>query len=306
MVYKLIRSQILRFCEIQFHNRKDIFLKLHFYNPWKTKSLTGNQRGQSIIEYVLLLVVVVGLFYGLSKALFEPLRKYGSDVFTNTIACAFEYGQLPAEIVTEDGCEAAFRGGRLADSSSSQSQRDSKSTTKNKMDEANKKSKPTSTTSSSETAGSGGSGRSTTIYSKGNTLQLGRASGVEGKSNKTVTIAGDDSRTKFDVSDNDFSIKRGRRPILKPISGELETIILNAKKKKTGEINRSIASSTDTGEKRSKKLILSNKKKSQISDETQKPWDFYAILRIALIFLMIMAILIFVFFQLSQIRKGST
>lgn len=306
MAYKVIRTQILRLCEIQFYNVKDIFFKLQFYNPCRAKSLASNQRGQSIIEYVLLLVVVVSLFYGLSKALFEPLRKYGSDVFTNTIACAFEYGQLPAEIVTEDGCDAAFRGGKLADSSSSRSQANNKNTTKSKTDEASKKSKSPPSSSSSESASSGSPGRSSTIYSKGNALQLGRASGVEAKSTKTVTISGDDSRTKLEVSDNDFSMKRGRRPTVKPITGELETIILNKKKKKTGEINRSIASSLETGEKRTKKLILSNKKKSQISDETQKPWDFYSILRIALIFLMIIAILIFVFFQLSQIRKGST
>lgn len=266
-----------------------------------------NQRGQAIIEYVLLLVIVVSLFYGLSKTFFEPLQKYGTGVFTNTIACAFEYGQLPAEIVSEDGCESRFEGGRLTNSSSSR-QRNQSSTSKG-SDSSKKEEKPQSTTastSSSNGESSSGGRHSTTLYSRGNAVQIGRPSGVEGRaimSNQSYT---EETGSRMDVSDSDLPGRRGRRPILKPITGELETILLNQKSKKLGEVKRSIASTVEGSERKTKKLIVNKKKNAEAQEEVQKPWDFYFLLRIALIILMVAAILLFVFFQVAQIRRGSS
>jgi len=267
-----------------------------------TRSLGECQRGQAIIEYVLLLVIVVSLFYGLSKTFFEPLQKYGSSVFTNTIACSFEYGQLPSEIISEDGCAAKYQGGKL---SSNSTQRQSNKNVQSSKKDSEKDQKAQSPIATSESSNSSGAGRSTTIYSKGNALQLGKNSGSEGKAITKNQSFVNETGNKIEFSDSDSSGRRGRRPILKPITGELETIIINQKKKKSGEINRSIASSIDSSEHRVKKFAVNNKKKDGEKDGDQKPWDFYMILRVVLIFLMILVIIVFVFFQLSQIRRGN-
>lgn len=272
--------------------------------PVKQKCLT-NQSGQAIIEYVLLLVIVVSLFYGLSKTFFEPLQRYGTGVFTNTIACAFEYGQLPAEIVSEDGCEARFEGGRLSNSSNSGQRNQSSSS---KSSDSSKKGETSQSTAASTSSSSGesGGGRSTTLYSRGSAVQIGRPSGVEGRAITSNQSYAEESGTRIDISDSDYTGRRGRRPILKPISGELEAILLTQKSKKLGEINRSIASTVEGSERKTKKLIINAKKNTKAQDEVQKPWDFYFLLRIALIILMVAAILLFIFFQLAQIRRGSS
>lgn len=269
------------------------------------KTFGGNQKGQAIVEYVLLLVIILSLFYGLSKTFFEPLQKYGTSVFTNTIACSFEYGQLPAEIISEDGCEARYEGGRLSNSSNSRQRNQASSSKKSDSGKGDEKTQTTPATTSSSSDDSG-RGRSTTLYSRGNPVQLGRPFGAESRAITSNQSYAETAGMRIDISDSDYLGRRGRRPILKPITGELETIILDQKKKKLGEITRSVASTLDGTERKIKKITVNAKKSMNAQDEAQKPWDFYFLLRIALIILMVVAILLFVFFQVSQIRRGSS
>lgn len=299
MIFKTIKSYFAFICEIQILR---LFFRLYHQGLTRPKAFGANQKGQAIIEYVLLLVVVLSLFYGFSKTFFEPLQKYGTSVFTNTIACSFEYGQLPAEIVSEDGCEARYEGGRMSNSSASQ-QKNQASSNKSDSSKSDDKSQTTTASTSSSEAGRG---RSTTLYSRGNPLQLGRPFGAESRAIASNQSYAEEGGARIDISYSDYLGRRGRKPLIKPITGELETILLDQKKKKLGEITRSIASTVDGSEKKIKKFTVNAKKSSKGQDEAQAPWDFYYLLRIALIIMMIIAILLFVFFQVSQIRRGST
>ncbi len=312
MDLRIIKSYLKPLCEIEILRlfcKQVISLQLcRSQDSQRDRRCHDAQRGQALVEYVLLLVIVVTLFYGLSKTFFEPLQRYGTGVFTNTIACSFEYGQLPSEIISEDGCESRYQGSVATNNSSSQS-RGNNSQSKSQDTQKSEQTQD-STSSSSGSSGGGESSRSgrgaTTIRSRGETLQLGRNSGAEARS--TTRLQSEDSEVagplSFDPSDSSYRGRRLRRPMVKPIRGELETIVLN--KKKAGEVTRSIASTVDGSEKKVKKFTVNTKATDKQQDAaSDAPWDIYKILRIILIILMILAILLFVFFQLSQIRKSS-
>lgn len=302
MIFKTIKSYFIFICEIQILR---LFFRRYHHCLSRPKAFGANQQGQAVVEYVLLLVIVLSLFYGLSKTFFEPLQKYGTSVFTNTIACSFEYGQLPAEIISEDGCEARYEGGRMSNNSSSQQQNQTSSSKKSDSGKGDEKTQ-TTTAATSSSSGDSGRGRSTTLYSRGNPVQLGRPFGAESRAITSNQSYAEETGTRIDISDSDYLGRRGRRSIIKPITGELETILLDQKKRKPGEITRSIASTVDGTEKKIKKFTVNTKKSSKDQGDVQKPWDFYFLLRIALIIMMVVAILLFVFFQVSQIRRGSS
>lgn len=53
-----------------------------------------NHRGQAVVEYILLLVVIVSLVLGAKRA-FTNVNNFMSDYIGDYIACLMEYGELP-------------------------------------------------------------------------------------------------------------------------------------------------------------------------------------------------------------------
>jgi hypothetical protein len=61
-----------------------------------TKAMTkADQRGQAVVEYILMLVVVVSLVLGAKKA-FSSLDKFFKSYVGDYVACLMEYGELPS------------------------------------------------------------------------------------------------------------------------------------------------------------------------------------------------------------------
>ncbi len=60
----------------------------------------GNQQGQAVIEYVLLLVVTVSLVLGF-RGVFSSMNNFMSDFMGEYVVCLMEYGELPALGVQE-------------------------------------------------------------------------------------------------------------------------------------------------------------------------------------------------------------
>lgn len=54
-----------------------------------------NQRGQAVIEYILLLVVIVSLVTLASVRLFKPFQNYFNSI-GNYVGCLLEFGELPS------------------------------------------------------------------------------------------------------------------------------------------------------------------------------------------------------------------
>ncbi len=314
-------------------------IRSYFKSSWETLSFRQcswqdplkNQRGQSIVEYILLVVVILTIAYGLGKHFFQPLQKFGASVFTSTIACALEYGQLPAEITAEEGCSAslqatAMTGGKGgaggASSNGKGGSSSSNSGGKNSSDSATKASKSkngdeggggsTSSSGSSDVGENGSSrgsgGSPTTIISRKGTLQLGKSPGAEANKSASNEIVYDSSGSDGDVNYAPGGSRgRRRKPIYKPVKGEfVDELWLRKKKEKIVDKGggRSVAS-TGGEEGKPKKLIINTKRDLKKAETQEANWDMSKMLRMALIILMIIAILIFVLFQVSQIRKGA-
>jgi hypothetical protein len=275
--------------------------------------LVGGQKGQTMVEYILLLVVVVTLAYMLGRNFFQPLKNYGSSVFTNTIACALEYGQLPAAIVTEEGCSASMNAGAGGTSGGARrkgggSKDGSSSTTPTKEDK--KSQEPGGEHSTSDSSSPSSRSQVSTISGRSGTLQLGRATGVEDRGSKITSIANDDEFSgakEFEGYAGGLGIKR-RKPRYKALDSEVAEEFVNRKKKSkaidTGVRSPSSGEGAEGG--KPKRLTLSNQKNDKNFKVTEEDWDMSKMIRMALIVLMILAILIFVFFQVSQIRRGSS
>lgn len=70
----------------------------------------GNQQGQAVVEYVLLLVIIVSLILGL-RGVFGSMNDYMSNVMGEYIACLMEYGELPSLGVQESDLKNHQGGG---------------------------------------------------------------------------------------------------------------------------------------------------------------------------------------------------
>lgn len=329
---------LLSFIKTYFRSsRKKKYIGEQFVRP-ESPSFLKNNNGQAIVEYILLVVVMLTIAYGLGRHFFSPLQKYGSAVFTSTIACALEYGQLPADITTEEGCSASLQATAMAGGSGgsggggtggkgkggkgggSANDPDSKNKGGDRNKEASNKSEnggsggganaPGDGTSSSSSGGGGRSGSPSSITSRKGTLVLKSSGGSEGGRRTPTEISVESGGGGF--GEADYSVggrfARKRKPIYKQIRGELvEEIALRKKKEKVVDVNagRSVAGAGGDSEGKPKRLMVNTKREKKAAEVQQQNWDMSKILRIALIVLMVVAILLFIFFQVSQIRKGA-
>lgn len=262
--------------------------------------------GQAIVEYLLLVVVILSMFYILAKQFFEPLQRYGSSVFTSTIACSLEYGQLPADIKSEEGCSASLQ----ANITRSNQQRTNTNSNSRKSSSTSEPSKGDGTKNSSpgsrETETSNSQGRSSSSGQASRGPTLNQPTGTDSKTlSKKELMVSENSRGGSEVVDDSNGLRRMKQKSLtKPISGDLATA-LNLKKNKGREVRRAVSEISSENQKKSKRFIVNNKKKEKGLDIKEESWDLSKIIRMALIILMILVIIIFVFFQLVQIRKGA-
>lgn len=72
--------------------KQEAIFKRFIRNP--APGVVGNQRGQAVIEYVLLMVVVVSLILGL-RGVFTSMNNFMSDYMGEYVVCLMEYGELP-------------------------------------------------------------------------------------------------------------------------------------------------------------------------------------------------------------------
>lgn len=56
----------------------------------------ASQRGQAIVEYILILVVVVGIVLGLMHQFSDAFRQYVQGYFGDYLACLLETGEMPS------------------------------------------------------------------------------------------------------------------------------------------------------------------------------------------------------------------
>lgn len=125
----------------------------------KNWSSLPNQKGQALVEYVLMLVVSVAMVLALGYQVFKPFQSFLKAYMGDYIACLLDTGELPSlgnrdakEALSEEGCNVNFEAATLAGGrppkSSSGSSRNSSSTSSSKSSD--------SKSSSGDSSGGGG------------------------------------------------------------------------------------------------------------------------------------------------------
>lgn len=279
------------------------------------------------------MIVMIGLGWVLMKSLYKPFEKYGSQFFTSTIACALEYGQLPTNIQSEEGCDASYQaqgqgsssgsrrggpgsGGSQGKGATDGSSKEGGGNGGKNGDDAKGKGSGSNSKSSSSGGGSdvdGGSSNNNGSYGGGGGNRKAPTASkiVTPKGVKTIDSTSSEvasgSGIDYSVNDNRSFGAGRRRRIYRPITGAMEEEVEAVQKKdKPKEIKAPVAASSGavigTGKKPFFKGTNAPEKKK--IESTDQKIDLSRLIRIALIILMIVAIVLFIFFQVSQIRKG--
>jgi hypothetical protein len=95
-IHSLSIFTLYRFSEyhpISFQVKQEALLKRIFHK--KQLDFVENRRGQSTVEYVLMLVIVLSLILG-SRVFFTSINDFMSDYMGEYIVCLMEYGELPS------------------------------------------------------------------------------------------------------------------------------------------------------------------------------------------------------------------
>lgn len=74
-----------------------------------------NESGQALIEYVLILVVVIGIIFGGIYQLNQAFRSWANNYFGEYLSCLIETGELPALGGPAGECNQSFKAFSLAD-----------------------------------------------------------------------------------------------------------------------------------------------------------------------------------------------
>ncbi len=83
----------------------------------ESKLITSNQKGQGMIEYLLLLVITISMILLAMANLFRPMQKFMKDFMGTYVSCLLSSGELPGIRTTnalkdsEPKCNFSFAGG---------------------------------------------------------------------------------------------------------------------------------------------------------------------------------------------------
>lgn len=265
----------------------------------------GQQRGQAILEYVLLLVVVIMLATLLATRIFKPVQKWMEFYIGSYVECLLDQGELPGQGGTSGVQDCEFVS-PFEDHDNQSSGAAGKNGNKGK--EGGKKSNSDSDGKSSD-SGHGG----TVITNRNGDQHTTRIGGLDNSAGdgKTTTVA---DPTKGDSGSGYLKITRaggGVRYDLRKntrVSGLAGMMAAERDKIKRREDKIvKLASSSEEGEggRLSRKIpIKAEQKKAKVSDFTVEEFSFGKVFRILMIIAIAIALILFVGGQLAQISKS--
>ncbi|WP_291516141.1 hypothetical protein [Bdellovibrio sp. ArHS] len=280
-------------------------------------SRLGNNQGQAVIEYVLMLVITVSLILMLANQIFKPFGQFVDNYMGKYVACLLEYGELPSlgsdtpSVVDEDSeCDKKFQpgtlsGGRPPNGNGSDGSSGSNSANKN------------SSSGSSSDGSSGGSGGTYagSASRRGGSSYMGRgrrpSSGVETGGNsaqaggKVVEIALDNGGNGgfFRSSNGGRYIAPQRKRMSVGISGLTETERKKLEKKADGTGGR-IVTGESFNPPPKKTLVKKPEVKTAVQEEA--PMTIGNFIRYLFIAALVIALVIFIGGQALQMSKSDS
>ncbi len=275
----------------------------------RISSRKSSQSGQAVLEYILILVISVGLVLGIMYQFNTAFKKYVQSYFGNYIACLLETGELPSLY----GGDAV--GGPNAESCGSQFEKFSlqngrplkTSVGGDGSSSASSNSKGSSSSKGSNAGNGRKGGRAT--GARASTSNSGAALNAESGSSKSsdttqkVRKGGRNGGAGGD-SGSAYSSKRYRDGSTYGLSGKFKT----GEDKDKGPAIRKVSARGNAGDGSSgkKQLVRLDDLKRKPAQQSDGGWDlsFGDYLRYIIIFGILVVILIFFGGQIFQLRKS--
>lgn len=204
-----------------------------------------NNRGQALIEYVLILIITVSLVLALISQIFKPFGQFIDSYMGSYVGCLLEYGELPtlgssdpAQADEDSECNKKFAEGSLTGGRPPKGAGNSASSADGSVN-----SKSSNSSSSDSGGGSGGSYAGSNSRGGSRYINPGRRASVgvgEGNaaqgSQKVVEIASDGSggNSFFGSNRSSRTIVRERKSMAIGIAGLTEAERKKLEKKTSG------------------------------------------------------------------------
>lgn len=286
-----------------------------------------NQRGQAVVEYVLLLVVIVSMILG-AKGLFDGANTFISNYVGKYFTCLMDHGELPqlgvvnttdlAAHKNQSNCTVKFslaNGATLTGAGSGSSSaanaaartgkngaaNDAATSKQKAADAANSKNKNDSDLNTNNSGG-GDSGGGNSPYANGqiNRSRSGRgtADGANDLAGKVKSIGDEEGASGFANYGGNYSSER-RRPRYKAILGGkmYDEIEKNSKREQRKPVVKQIAKvSKEEGFRpgpRKNAYIQPERKPAVATEERETEFGFAALLKWLMIAGMVIAIIVF-------------
>lgn len=266
-----------------------------------------NSRGQATVEYVLILIVTVGLLLALIYQVFKPFQSFVQSYMGDYTACLLETGELPSlgntdaeSALSDEGCNSKFEAATLANGRppvTNSSSSTSSSTTAN------------SSSSSSSSDSGGGTTVSPGSATNGNNnllvSSMKKKTGTESGSgaSQKVTEIPVDSESKFYNRKDSYSkegVVRNDKTTYVGIAGMTEE---EKKKQERQEGKGRIIASGEFGGPLKKIAVKPPPAKPLVEDE-DTPMTFGNFFRILLIAAIIIALIVVLGSQALKIAKS--
>lgn len=269
-------------------------------------SRLGNEHGQAVIEYTLIMLVTVAILLALANVLFKPFGEFVSNYMGKYTACLLEYGELPSLGSTVDSpveddseCNKQFQGGTITAGRPPRA---------NAPGASSSGAKQRTNTQSRDSSSGGGSYAGSSSRGGGSNINFGRrpSSGVEGparKSGKVIEIAlegGGSSGFFGSNSGNRYAISSRKTSYL-AITGLTEAEKKELEKKAEGTAGMLVTSDGVAREK--KRLGVKPPPKPPFREE-DKPFTIGNFIRYLFIAALVIALVIFIGGQALQMSKS--
>ncbi|WP_413576335.1 hypothetical protein ACLVWU_18305 [Bdellovibrio sp. HCB290] len=268
-----------------------------------------SNRGQAVIEYVLILVITVSLILMLITQIFKPFQAFVQSFTGDYFACLLEKGELPVLGGDNSDLECKFSFQNV-----SSEFKNNPSSSKSNSGDSESSSKPPkeSSASSSSSSGSSGSSYAGSRSRSGGSGRISRAraptSGIDSSSEqggKVVEIAleGGGAGGYFKSNNGGYSVQTGRRVASVPISGLTEDERKKLEKKANGGGKTTVVQNDGFAPPKKKTAVKKPEPKLELPPE-EKAVTFGNFIRWLFIAALIIALVIFLGGQALQFSKS--
>lgn len=282
-----------------------------------------NSKGQALVEYTLILLVVIAVLIAFQKVFFAPFRDSTSEYLVGAYYdCALDVGELPgspgldecfqkstgidpSKFKSKSGTSSSSSNSNNSNSNASNGSNRSKSGKGNKSNLAGRNQDNNKNGSNSGSGSSANSAMGKRLGAKDFKYAPSSADQISGESVEAGGGRRDRSRT-FVVGrvNNNFGSGNDRRIAAKGISGELKRKLEEQSKKEKGLALKKGSEDEANVLAKAKKFPATRKIAKQEDIIKEEPFTFGRLIRIAFIIMILMAIILFLIGQASQISKS--